>query len=193
MNLFGNLFKSSNSSKKSESQQSNSQSDETFILEPILTPSGLIDGDDGSDPVIIEPELDLGEDVDFDSLESSEDNSEVLSTSDSAEDLEPLSFVDSEDVETKSEAEVETDLSPEVVEATFEEGFTDDEIEPISFFDGEDIENNVEVVDVNSSDTTEELAVEENPEATEELAVEESSEATEELVVEETEISAEEN
>ncbi|MDY6806413.1 MAG: hypothetical protein SXA11_21755, partial [Cyanobacteriota bacterium] len=98
MDLLGDLFGNSKRSKKSDLKKSNSQSDDTFILEPILTPSGIVDGDDGSDPVIIESDIDLGEDLDFEDLEGEDvvdltlDNTEVVSKSHPEEDLEPLFF-----------------------------------------------------------------------------------------------------
>ncbi|EAW35999.1 S8 family serine peptidase [Lyngbya sp. PCC 8106] len=61
MGLFKNLLGSSNRRQSASGFQSQSKkppSQETFILESILTPSGLVDGgDDSPDPIIIESEL----------------------------------------------------------------------------------------------------------------------------------------
>ncbi|WP_413167848.1 S8 family serine peptidase [Capilliphycus salinus ALCB114379] len=84
MGLFTKLLGSSSKRQPASGFQSQSKklpSQETFILEPILTPSGLVDGgDDSPDPIIIESEL-------LDEIES-ELNSEVETQSE--EDLTPV-------------------------------------------------------------------------------------------------------
>ena len=111
MGLFKKGFGFSSSKRQStlgfQSQSKKPPSQETFILEPILTPSGLVDGgDDSPDPIIIESEL-------LDEIES-ELNSEVETQSE--EDLTPVEVSNLDEVD-----EVEISFITELEELDIED------------------------------------------------------------------------
>ncbi|NJK27646.1 MAG: hypothetical protein HC925_02565, partial [Coleofasciculaceae cyanobacterium SM2_3_26] len=87
----------------------------TFILEPILTPSGILDGgDDTPDPVAIAPPLDL-EDIDL------PEDLDIETTDLADVDLEAID----PNIETNTETNTDADADPlevaELQEATLEE------------------------------------------------------------------------
>ena len=115
------LFRKSNRKNK-KSQTFNSQ--ETFILEPILTPSGFVDtGDDQPDPVTFE-DIDLHTDIDHpDNLLDPIDHSiadlpyQDPSNLDLDTDLEEIPFITT-DLELSSPESIEItqdDLTPEEI------------------------------------------------------------------------------
>jgi len=59
MSQFWNLFGKGQSRKDQKSPVPSDQSQDTFILEPILTPSGLVDGsDDSADVALVDIDID---------------------------------------------------------------------------------------------------------------------------------------
>jgi len=131
---FLNWFKPS--SRKTESQQ---WVGKTFPLEPILTPSGLVDSGDDSDVEAVALIATLPEEGDVDSAnEDTHDSVVEENTSDDETQAEP----ESSDVEIEDEEESNSEAFPDREENAIEEhlvneDFSEDDLETIDFVDDE--------------------------------------------------------
>ncbi len=127
---------------------------QTFILEPILTPSGLLDGGDSApDPVVMDWNMDTLADVDLPDMDVDADAANAIadvdildSDADAADaitdvDL-PDADADTDATDTATDVELpdadgETDATGAFAASTYEMEISDADIEPVGFFYGD--------------------------------------------------------
>ncbi|MDY6807275.1 MAG: hypothetical protein SXA11_26160, partial [Cyanobacteriota bacterium] len=151
MSNFWKLFGKGQSKKDGKSAVPSDESSDSFILEPILTPSGLVDGsDDSSDLAIADIDIDDGqlEEIEVPPVEV-EDIADTAEAGD-IEDIEEIPFV--EDGETVLEVEDVEVLDSEIENIEF---FTDLE-ETAEGENGSNFDDlvNSNVVDPNETELT---------------------------------------
>ena len=135
MGWFGFGVKKRRKTEKNQSQQTRSpQEEQTFILEPILTPSGLVDGtDETPDPLLLDldapplPEVELAQ---TDLSHTPPTNPLFPDTSSAVGDVgEDYSLLDSSDAPVADS----TALPVGIADAIAPESISGDDLEPISF------------------------------------------------------------
>ncbi|MGB3193274.1 MAG: S8 family serine peptidase [Limnoraphis sp.] len=200
MGLFKNLLGSSNRRQSASGFQSQSKkppSQETFILEPILTPSGLVDGgDDSPDPIFIESELpdeiesELEEEVE---TASEEDLTPVeLSNLDEVDEVEIPFITELEELEIEDNSETSEENLAESNEEIISEAESLSELNENS--ETEIIETTLntspEVNEESSSDLESSSEVEEGSTENQNETVSSSEEISEDSTLEEPEATA---
>ncbi|MBD1895741.1 SBBP repeat-containing protein [Coleofasciculus sp. FACHB-129] len=111
---------------------------QTFILEPILTPSGLLDGGDSMpDPVVMDWNMDTLADVDLPEMDVDADAANAIADVDLPDADGETDATDTvTDVELP-DADGETDATGTFAASTYEMEISDADIEPVDFFYGD--------------------------------------------------------
>ncbi|MEA5520458.1 S8 family serine peptidase, partial [Limnoraphis robusta] len=172
MGLLKNLIGFSSSKRQPasgfQSQSKKPPSQETFILESILTPSGLVDGgDDSPDPIIIESELldEIESELDSEVETASEEDLTPVEVSNLDEvdeveipfitDLEELDVEDNSETSEKDLAESNEEITSEAESSSELTENSDAEITESSFDSDSEINQDLEVDSESSSEVEE--------------------------------------
>ncbi|MDJ1178059.1 hypothetical protein PJF56_04195, partial [Roseofilum sp. BLCC_M91] len=173
MSIFKNLF----GQNTSETAKPQSEPGQTFILEPILTPSGFVDVDGGDETPVTDVEVNMGGDsTETESVETQEvdANSEEVSDADETDDTEESNLPEATDSETELEIEEELPFFDSLPEPKgTEEGGESPGVES-----NETIEPDGELISALSANSSEPEEAE-TPDTEETAVAEESEEETE--------------
>ncbi|MBD1903891.1 S8 family serine peptidase [Trichocoleus sp. DQ-A3] len=141
---------------------------QTFILEPILTPSGLLDGGDSApDPVVMDWNMDTLADVDLPEMDVDADAADAIadvdildSDGDATDAIADVDLLDADadtdatdtvtDVELP-DADGETDATGTFAASTYEMEISDADIEPVGFFYGDKDDSLTAIAESNST------------------------------------------